>query len=138
MALLQFASTLEESRVPVRQPGAEGDGKGDEKKSAGKVDISRYYPMMGGVGSSADAGGPARLGYGGEEGQQAWKEEQKRKEKEKEKRAKKRRKDKQEKTRNKIAKLINDKNMSFEEASSLVYDIAGSDSEEKKSDSSSD
>ena len=124
MGLLQFASTLQATR----------DGANATTTSANAAPqlMDMVRALHGGP--STAGGGPLQLGYGGEEGARQWEEEQRKKAKEKKRKRKAKKEKRKAKKAAKMAELINDRGLSFEQASTMVEDVYG---ESSYSDSSS-
>ena len=135
MSLLQFASTLQATgNAPTKTANAE-PGAAPQPTAFNPMDMLR---AMQGV---PPGGGQRQLGYGGEEGARQWEEGKEQREEEQRKKAKERkrkRKAKKEKRKAKkaakMAELINDKGMPYQQATAMVEDVYGDSSD---SDSSS-
>ena len=130
MGMLQFASTLHAThQQQVAAGGKDAEGAAANVKP---FDTMAAMSAMSGAAAGSESG-PARLGYGGEQGAQAWAREEKEKRKEK-KRKKKAKKDKRKAKKNaKISELL-EKGMSYEHAANTIQFL---DSSESDSDSSS-
>lgn len=140
MGLLQFASIVQQT---MQEAAA-----GDTKDEAGAPAAAKPFDAAAVMTAFAGASSHARLGYGGEEGAQAWaRHEKKRKKKHKKekKEMKRKKKDKREKQKlkkkAKISKLVEEKGMEYADAKNAVEAIlssgSGSDSDSDSSEVSS-
>ena len=138
MGLLQFASTLHATNHQCA-PAKDGkDGEAPQTSNSQAFDWMAAMQAMSGGATSFDGSAAPRLGYQGEGGAQAWEEEKKRMEKKRKKEKKKKKERKKKKKKAKIAKLMNEKNMSHEEACNMVEDIESSSSSDSEGSASSD
>ena len=135
MALLQFASTLQATQMQELPKNAgKNEGGGAPPAARPAFDVTACMAAMSGS-AAGSAQGPARIGYGGDDGARAWADEQKKKKKEK-KRKKKAKKEKRRAKKQKImTELINEKNMTFDQASA-AFAMIDSDSDSSSSSSS--
>ena len=144
MGLLQFASIVQQTM----QQSAEEDDKDAKNKDAKPFDATAFMQAMAAAGGGGSSSSHARLGYGGEEGAQAWaRHEKKRKKKDKKekKEMKRKKKDKREKQKlkkkAKINTLVYEKGMEYADAKNAVEAIlssgSGSDSDSDSSEVSS-
>jgi hypothetical protein len=130
MGLLQFASTLHATQN-AKKEGDEG--------AAAPFDVGAALSAMQAQPAASSKGAALQLGYGGAEGVVAWEKERKKKKKDKKRKRKAERKAKKAERKAKMAKkrdnLVNEKGMSYQEASIMVEDLYPS--SESDSDSSS-
>jgi hypothetical protein len=114
MGLLQFASTLHATQN-AKKEGDEG--------AAAPFDVGAALSAMQAQPAASSQGGALQLGYGGAEGVVAWEKEQKKKRAEKKRKRKAKRADRKEKMAKKRDNLVNEKGMSYQEASIMVEDL---------------
>ena len=135
MALLQFASTLQDmtaQETTVQEAAAGDDGaEGAAPRAAPGAKpfdaVAAFNAMSGAGGSQA---GPARLAYRGEDGAEEWAPEQKDRKKEKKRKKKAKKEKRKAKKLAKVSELVNEKGMTFEQATNAIdfFDSSDSDS----------
>ena len=130
MSLLQFASTLQATANATMAGGQDAA----QPKPFDSMDMLR---AMQGASSSTQGGSsstaPRQIGYGGADSERQWAEEQKQMEKEKKRKRKAKKEKRKARKEAKMAELINEKKMSYEDAKHLVEDVYASSDESSKS-----
>ena len=134
MGLLQFASTLQ-ATANATTTSANAAPSAAPQPTFNAMDMVRA--MQGGPSTVPPGGGPRQLGYGGEEGARQWEEEQRKKAKEKKRKRKAKKEKRKAKKAAKMAELINDRGLPYEQASTMVEDVYGESSDSDSSSSKS-